>query len=467
MASKRSRVPKRLALYLLFVCVPVSSFSGVSAETPASGPILAQATQATLEIDTAAIRADPLEEIARNYVLSNDVKGAEQTIQKIRVLYSSQTPIALMRYGLEVRSKQLGMVEILARLAADALKVGLNQWATEQLNSASAEAYEERDSYARFVCLLSLMRAYGQLDFLDEKNRMAKEAVRALEEIYAGDKNELSRGEGLLALAEIELDLGNTGQAQTRLATLADFVSTIKDRGSKVSILPRLAQLQGRSGNAEAARATLRDVVKFRIVNGDQDYRNFANFKNCVDFARTAQMLATGGKIQSAWQILEESRIMLEAIPVEDQYLRSGAWQKIVMALVALGDLDRAVQSEVHITESSFQVDTRGEIVKGFFESGHTEEAGQLAERYGLQLELGLLEAKAGHTKQAFEILKVFPDSNKPDFLQTKAHLLVHFHGIEKALEWAVRHQSAWRRAFALIGISDCLIPIQEHLCRG
>ena len=58
---------------------------------------------------------------------------------------------------------------------------------------------------------------------------------------------------------------------------------------------------------------------------------------------------------------------MLEAIPRGEAELRSGVWQQIVIALVALGDLDLAVQSEVNITDSSLQKDTRLEIIKRAF----------------------------------------------------------------------------------------------------
>ena len=462
-----ARMLESFMLSFILVCVVVSSFSVGRAETFTSSTILAEATQAALEIDTIAIRVDPLQEIARNYVLSNDVEGAERTIQKIGELHSSQPPTIWMRYGPDVTSKRLGMVDILARLAGEAIRVGLNQWADEQLNWASAMAHQESNSYIRYVCLLRLMQAYGQLGLLDEKSRMAKEVARSLEETFSIDRNEILRGEGLLGIAEIELDLGNRVQAQVHLTNIANLVSTIKDSGSKVSILPRLAQLQGRSGNGEAARATLRDVVKFRIVNGDQDRKNTVNFKNSVDFARTAHMLATAGQTKFARQVLEESRKMLEAIPRGEAELRSGVWQQIVIALVALGDLDLAVQSEVNITDSSLQKDTRLEIIKGLFESGHTEQAGQLAEKYGLQVDFGLLEARAGDTKKAFERLKVFQDSDNHHFLQIRAHLLVQFYGIDKAWEWASHHQSAWRRAFALIGVSDCLIPIQAHQCHA
>ena len=465
-SPKDSRMRKNLARYCLLVGVTVSSLSVARAETLTSSTILAQATQAALEIDPITIGTGPFEVIARNYVLSRDLNGAEQIIRKIGDRYSSQPPTTRMPLGLEASSKQIGMVDLLVRLAGDAMRVGLNQWATEQLNSASAIAHKESDASARYLCFLTLMRAYGQLGFLDEKNRMAQEAARSLEAIPSSDENVFVRESGLLGLAETELNLGNRVQAQVYLAILADRVRTFKDRGLKVTVLPWLAWLYGRSGNEEAARAALSDVVKFRIVNDDPERKIWVNFKNCWDFARTAQLLAMAGKTTVARQILAESRKMLAAIPAGEEGSRSGAWQEIVRALVALGDLSLAVQSEVNIADLMLP-DPRWEIVNGFFKSGQTEQAGRLAVKYGLQLELGLLEAQAGNLQKAFAILKDVQDSGGSDVLQTKAHLLVHVYGIEKAWDWAVHHQSAWRRADALIGLSDCLIPIQAHLCHG
>ena len=98
------RMLERFMLSFILVCVVVSSFSVGRAETFTSSTILAEATQAALEIDTIAIRVDPLQEIARNYVLSNDVEGAERTIQKIGKLHSFQPPSICMRYGTNVTS---------------------------------------------------------------------------------------------------------------------------------------------------------------------------------------------------------------------------------------------------------------------------------------------------------------------------------------------------------------------------
>lgn len=461
-------MPQSLVPSFVLVCLTLSSCSIGKAETLTASTILAQATQAALEIDPPAIRANPLQGIARNYLISNDVKKAEWTIQTIGELYSSQPESSSMQYGADVRSKQLSLVSLLARLAVEASRVGLSQWADEQLASAEALAHKERNSYVRYVCQLRLMQAYGQLGVLDKKTQLAKEATRSLDETFIADKNEVDHKQGLLNLAEIELDLGNTVQAQVYLANTADRVSAMSERGSKVSVLPRLAWLQGRSGNGKAARAALSEVVKLRIVNdGDEERRKFVHFKNTVDFTRTAHMLSTAGQTQHAREILKESRVMLDAIPAGEEELRSRVRQEIIMAQVALGDLNLAVQAEVNITDSGFQVDTRREIMKGFFESGRTEQAGRLAEKYDLQVSLGLLEARAGDTKKAFERLKNFQDSDDDNFLRAWAHLLVQFYGIERAWEWASHQQSAWRRAFALIGVSDCLLPIQEHHCHS
>lgn len=134
------------------------------------------------------------------------------------------------------------------------------------------------------------------------------------------------------------------------------------------------------------------------------------------------------------------------------------------MAAVTLGDFDFAIQAASCIKDSAFVEEPHKAIVEGLFKNGRIEEAKRLAlYTYDRPLDLVFLQLHSGDVTGAAETLESLEISENPSMVRTKSHLIFLNEGADSALTWASQQKTPSGKAYALLGVADCLLTRAEQ----
>jgi hypothetical protein len=419
----------------------------------------------------AQTRTDPatqvwiLEESAVLFARGGDYASADRTLGHLWVALDKVISRQPKTYQYLVAHK----VRALLRMAQVAKENGVPHESERYARSASKIAEGDLNPFTRHRSLMELVEYYlanHDQQHAESNFRLALTAIARFPE--DDQKKDFERALLFQRRARRELESNLNAAARATIHEAIEQVRQVNQAGFTRTHLPKIAELQARSGNNVEAMESLKEVFQLRQAtmqtHDDDEARRMSErikMQKVVDLARVAYGQAQAQDYGAAAQSLEQAVQAVKNIDEEIDSYRGVSWEQIGKVAAVLGKMELTMEAVEKTRNTSFGEDLYPAVFHMLLKNGQLDRARELAMSAEQISLLAMIQTEQGDDAgavQTWERMNQLQWSSNEE-VRSISRALARTRGVEQAVEWArhVKESDIW--AVALLGISDILIP--------